>query len=514
LDLSHLSHSKILTLSLLLVCFDVSMTSTGESNKVVLRGFSREPMVVMEGGVLTVSAGEPCDGSAPTADDSAGVPTTGTSSASAAFAFLNFGLPIFLGRGVSSGVGSALLTTLALSASAPFAGAQETAACESVPIEVDIYVGGAANELVMREAQSGDFEVCPPESKSNVFANKFRGSQLHFSQQHFFRNHVQVSTGSTTRRSMADMKAAWEKKVTTLAVRTPKEFGKKMAHLQPCTLSNGTVRNVLARDLPLRLERTGFFGEIRWTSLSSTRAPGKFANHPEETLRETHQLNFAFSFDLNRLNPVVSFPFNRGPYPLYAQGVALDEANDDSSDARAMAKDLLVYIGAFVETELEEYEITMTEGAESGMVAIWGGKALEIAQTTCNRDIYALMEVPAYGYNPGDSASIANKFASSFYNSSECLCFADDSCKQPTVTVSNRGWLPLTPLPAEMGGDGIMYSANSASAASPWFESMVFPENPSGKIKTPQLADPNRRVCDGVYVWPMYFGMRVSPILV
>ena len=117
------------------------------------------------------------------------------------------------------------------------------------------------------------------------------------------------------------------------------------------------------------------------------------------------------------------------------------------------------------------------------------------------------MEVPAYGYSPDDAADIVNKFSSTFYNSSECTCFADDSCLEPTVTISNRGWLPLTPFPVELGGDGKSYAADSDSPSSPWFESMVFPENPSGKIKTPQLS-PERRVCDGVYLWPMYFGMR------
>lgn len=75
-----------------------------------------------------------------------------------------------------------------------------------------------------------------------------------------------------------------------------------------------------------------------------------------------------------RLNPVVSFPFNRGPYPSYDQGVPIEDAIDDSSDARAMAKDLLVYIGAFSEAELDDYVITMTEGAEAGMTAIWAAK--------------------------------------------------------------------------------------------------------------------------------------------
>lgn len=206
----------------------------------------------------------------------------------------------------------------------------------------------------------------------------------------------------------------------------------------------------------------------------------------------------------------MSFPFNRGPYPAYDQGTDLDEAFDDSADARAAAKDFLAYIEAFTMAELEDWDITMTEGAESGMTHIWAGKALEIARSTCNRDIYALMEAPAYGYSPSDSAAIVNRFASSFYNSTECECFATDSCRDPTVTVSNVGWVPGSELPSRTGGDGVVYRADSQNPASPWFESMVFPENPTGKMKTSQIGIPNRLVCDGVYLWPMYFGMEVS----
>ena len=70
----------------------------------------------------------------------------------------------------------------------------------------------------------------------------------------------------------------------------------------------------------------------------------------------------------------MSFPFTRGPYPAYQNGVALDMAIDDSSDARAMAKDLLVYLGGFTADTLIEYDVTMTEGAESGMAALWAAK--------------------------------------------------------------------------------------------------------------------------------------------
>jgi hypothetical protein len=214
------------------------------------------------------------------------------------------------------------------------------------------------------------------------------------------------------------------------------------------------------------------------------------------------------------LNPVVSFPFNRGPYPQYAYGKEIGEGIDDANSARAMAKDLLVYLGAFTAAELADWDVSMTEGAESGMVAMWAAKALEIARTTCNRNIYVFSEVPAYGYAPTDSADMANKHSSTFYNSTECLCYADDSCLSGTVTITVVPWLPLNPLPSALGGDNRTYAADSAAAASPWMESMVFPENPTGKIKTPQLPNANRRVCDGVYVWPMYFGMTdfVVPI--
>ena len=87
-----------------------------------------------------------------------------------------------------------------------------------------------------------------------------------------------------------------------------------------------------------------------------------------------HGLHFV-SFSLN---PVVSFPFNRGPYPAYQHGVDVeDDAFDDSADARAGAKDFLVYTQAFAEGELADWDVTMSEGAESGMVAIWAAKVRE-----------------------------------------------------------------------------------------------------------------------------------------
>jgi hypothetical protein len=188
-------------------------------------------------------------------------------------------------------------------------------------------------------------------------------------------------------------------------------------------------------------------------------------------------------FDKNELikrtgiNPTVVFPLLRGPYPTYTYGTSAD-ALDDASSAKAHAFDFLVYLDAFKESERNDWHVAFTEGAESGMAALYAAKALEIARTTCNRNMYVLTEVPAYGYSNSDAARMANLFANSFYDGVECLCHRTSTCKSPTVTISSVGWFPFTPFPSRLGGDNVTYAANSASPSSPWFESMVMPENP------------------------------------
>jgi len=189
-------------------------------------------------------------------------------------------------------------------------------------------------------------------------------------------------------------------------------------------------------------------------------------------------------FDKNELvkrtgiNPTVVFPLLRGPYPAYTFGTSGDEALDDTASAKAHAFDFLVYLGAFKESERNDWYVAFTEGADAGMTSLFAAKALQIARTTCNRNLYVLKEVPAYGYAYSDAARMANQFASSFYNSSECNCFSSNTCKSPTITITVVGWFSYTPLPTRIGGNNITYAANSNSAASPWFESAVMPENP------------------------------------
>ena len=107
------------------------------------------------------------------------------------------------------------------------------------------------------------------------------------------------------------------------------------------------------------------------------------------------------------------------------------------------------------------------------------------------------MEAPAYGYDWEYSAKLA-----------EGIATFDPSCTTPTtITIEPVGWLPGTDLPEKMGFDGVLYTPDSTSTNSPWMESLVFPENPSGVIKEPQ-GPVERRICDACYIYPMFFGMN------
>lgn len=149
--------------------------NTGVGNKVVLKGFAVEPVVEVADGVVTVTAGEPCEDlvsitksepeeKSPIVDGETEFEFP-SAAAGGMKQFLGFSLPFLVGRS-SMTTGAALFTTLALtSSSAPFVGAQE-AACDLAPIEVDIFMDTEAtpSDMVAMEAQTGQYNMCPPES--------------------------------------------------------------------------------------------------------------------------------------------------------------------------------------------------------------------------------------------------------------------------------------------------------------------------------------------------------------
>ena len=89
----------------------------------------------------------------------------------------------------------------------------------------------------------------------------------------------------------------------------------------------------------------------------TTRAFWVLWGHPQDKYELTKRTG---------LNPVVTFPFNRGPYPSMLESGG--DHGDDAADARETAKDLLVYLGAFTETEIGDWDVAFTEGAEQGHI--------------------------------------------------------------------------------------------------------------------------------------------------
>jgi hypothetical protein len=183
--------------------------------------------------------------------------------------------------------------------------------------------------------------------------------------------------------------------------------------------------------------------------------------------------------------PVVNFPLVRAPYPSY---------EDDARDLAPKVKQWLDYLGFMSMDELTGYDVTTTEGAEQGIGIQIAAMAAHIAETTCHRDIYLLFQVPAYGYDLGAAAKLADEIGDYSVGCPEGT--------PSTVTIHQRGWLPGTPIPVEAG-----YPADSTDPNSPWMETLVWPENPTGELKT-TIGPVSRRVCDACYIFPMFFGMQ------
>jgi hypothetical protein len=208
------------------------------------------------------------------------------------------------------------------------------------------------------------------------------------------------------------------------------------------------------------------------------------------------------------MNPVVYFPLERGSYPSHGWG---GSHGDEAVDAKPIDDEWQVYLGAFTKSEMATYKTTLTEGTESGMVMAYAAMMIKIAKTSCNRQIYLLVQAPTYGYSMGTAVTWANNRKSQFLNHSSCSCFATDTCKDGTITLTRVGWFPGQDLPKRAGDDGVMYDGASTSDKSPWFERMVWPENPTGETRQ-AMGPTSRLVCDGCYVFPPYFPGGKAPI--
>ena len=134
-----------------------SISNPGIENKVVLKSYSKDPVLSVEDDVLIITAGDDCDG---VVVEPIGEPVEveDSSAARGMVPLIAAAIPLVAGAGWPAVVAAAFATQFTMTQ------AQTALECQLTPIEVMVYVGSEADEIVMREAQSGDFEVCPPES--------------------------------------------------------------------------------------------------------------------------------------------------------------------------------------------------------------------------------------------------------------------------------------------------------------------------------------------------------------
>ena len=137
--------------SFVLLRFLSSFVNEGQGNKIVLKNFSREPVVVETATYIEIKQGDPCD-----ADTDA--------PPSAANQALAFGIPFVMGQVLGLPT-TAVAFTAGMAAFGWGVQAQATSECASVPIEVEIYVEATVEEVVNKMYNAGTYEDCPPESK-------------------------------------------------------------------------------------------------------------------------------------------------------------------------------------------------------------------------------------------------------------------------------------------------------------------------------------------------------------
>jgi hypothetical protein len=147
----------------------------GEGSYIKFFNYTAQPMVTLEGNVLTIKAGEACttSGGPIQETEATAVPSMAptkkvkdSTAGSGAFQKMAaISIPLLFGANAKLPAAT-LAAVVASGIGLPLATAQDVSvtSCETATIEVEIYVGESIDELVMAEAQSGDFEICPPES--------------------------------------------------------------------------------------------------------------------------------------------------------------------------------------------------------------------------------------------------------------------------------------------------------------------------------------------------------------
>jgi hypothetical protein len=128
------------------------------------------PMIQVVDDVLVITAGEDCGETTPVATPvsspisapTAAAPTKPVAGSSAWASVTNARrtLAAVVAFGVVGWPAAAAVVLGTLGQ----AQAQTAVECQLTPITVQVYVGTASDEIVMRESKSGDFEVCPPEA--------------------------------------------------------------------------------------------------------------------------------------------------------------------------------------------------------------------------------------------------------------------------------------------------------------------------------------------------------------
>ena len=201
--------------------------------------------------------------------------------------------------------------------------------------------------------------------------------------------------------------------------------------------------------------------------------------------------------------PTISFPMMPMSYPSIRNDASLPEFQE----LLGTWKDFHTYFGS--KLEFGDFTAFPTYGAEQGMVLSVATKVLEMARTTCNRDFFAFLEAPAYGYDWDQAIRWVDAEASSFFVNASCTCAATDTCtKSGVVTITQRGWAPdrLPALPSVPADNGVSYQPDSTDINSPWFQTNVIPGNPIGRFG-PCVTPREKCLCDGVYWYPGF----VSP---